>query len=177
MTAAPIPIPIPFTSAEIKRLLCVPKMVIVDWRAVILAHVVAPGQHRVKIFDLTTGPTRGQLHVYGRVGVDPDDYSTGLVLYDLSNVKTTLIRLNGPHPGAHKNRLPPRRTLSVVPHAHYLTELYQRGHLANPKVQPTGYALPTTAYCDLDGAMAALARRANILASKPQLPFNLRSLP
>lgn len=162
-----------FPAADIQALLRVEKIVTVDWRREILDRVRPVGRHRVRIAAVA----RGELHVYGRCGTDPDDYSTGLVLYDLSNNATTLLRLNGPHPGPHTNRFPKHVTLDVVPHAHYLTELYQRELLAGTKVQPTGFALPTTAYRDIDGAMRALARRANIVAARPELPLTTRSLP
>ena len=107
---------------------------------------------------LTTGPTRGEFHVYARQGIYEGDYSTGLILFDLSGNPLTLLRLNGPHPNRHVNRFPRRVTLPVAPHVHYLTERYQEEHLRRGGPAPDGYALLTTAYRELGGAMYALAR-------------------
>jgi hypothetical protein len=81
------------------------------------------------------------------------------------------MRLNGPHPNPHRNYLPRRVRLPVRPHVHYLTERYQREHLSRPYIAIDGFALPTTAYGNVRGAMGALARRAHIVPGLPQLPL------
>jgi hypothetical protein len=90
---------------------------------------------------------------------------------------TTLIRLNGPHPNRHTNQLAPRVRLPVTPHVHYLTERYQKENAVRPRIDPTGFALCTTAYRDLSGAMTALARRAHIVPAAPSLPLVVGRLP
>lgn len=148
------------------------KFVPFDWRWEISAKAGPGSQHRVKIFDLTDGPTRGAFHVYGRRGINPDHYSAGLVLYELSGDPMTLIRVNGPHPNRHTNRLPTRVELPVAPHVHYRTERYEQECLVRRKLDPDGFALLSTAFHDLDGAMEVLARRANIVSNLTPLPWS-----
>jgi hypothetical protein len=125
----------------------------------------------LKVLDLNSGPTRGELHVYARQGTSPGDFSTGLILYDLDGDPLRIIRMNGPHSNPHVNRFPKRLTFPVTPHVHYLTERYQRERQAKGKVGPDGYALCTTAYSDIRGALMALARRTNLIMTPLQLPF------
>lgn len=165
-------------AAEVKRIRTMEKIVDRDWQAELLSHLGPLKQHRIKLLDLDTGPTRGSFHVYAREGATRDDYSTGLVLYLLSGERVNLVRCNGPHPNQHLNAYPCRHRLPVTPHVHYLTERYQREHMMRGRTEPDGFALPTTAYGDVAGAMAALARRANIVPRRPPLPSQpMRGLP
>jgi hypothetical protein len=166
------------SAVEIGRLRTMEKVVTFDWQEELLKRVTTHGQHRVKIADLTTGTTRGEFHVYARAGPDPDDYSTGLVYYDLNQTPTNILRANGPHPNRHKMYHPRRFYLPVRPHVHYLTERYQQLNQARPYISPDGYAVLTTAYRSLRGAMDALARRAHIVSAQLQLPLPpVRELP
>lgn len=155
------------TAAEITRLRTMEKLVNPAWRDQLLDKVGPSSRHRIKLLDLDTGPTRGSLQVYARRGARDDDFSTGLVLFDLDDHPLVLLRVNGPHPGPHVNRWPVRTTLPVRPHVHYLTERYLAAHRTTGRSPaPDGYALLTTAYRDLPGAIEALARRAHIAPAK-----------
>jgi hypothetical protein len=164
---------------EVRRLRTMVKPVDFDWMALLLAKCASPNtRYRVKVHDLGTGRIRGALHVYARRGSVAGDYSTGLVYFDLANDPLPVVRLNGPHPNAHVNRLPVRLRLPVAPHVHYLTERYQKEGTVRRKLDPDGYALCTTAYDDLAGALGALARRTKLVTVPTPLPFGaMRRLP
>lgn len=163
--------PLPFIpAAEIKRLRTMEKVVDRDWQAELLSHLAPLRQHRIELLNLDSGPTRGAFHVYARQGATDDDFSTGLVVFLLGGERVNLLRCNGPHPNQHFNAYPCRRRLPVSPHVHYLTERYQREHAMRGRTEPDGFALATTAYGNVAGAMAALARRANIVPRRPPLP-------
>jgi hypothetical protein len=90
------------------------------------------------------------MYIYTRTSiVDPDDFSVGLVFEDLAGNRYPFVRCNGPSPQPHINRWPRRRSISVTPHVHHLTEYYQRRAAERPgQVGPDGFAVPTRLYRD-----------------------------
>lgn len=131
----------------------------------------AVGQSRLKLLSVEIGGLPGALHVYARRGEHDNDFSAGLVAYDATGASATLMRVNGPHPGGHRNRLVPTVILPVAPHIHYLTFRYQEASLSRPKIEGDGLALLGPVHSDVSGALDALAARAHIFRSHPPLPL------
>jgi hypothetical protein len=164
------------SAAEVRRILLLEKHVKIDWRAQLFKRIGPDdGYGRVKVYELSDGPTRGELHVYARRGVTPDDYSAGMSLRDHAGNHLILLRANGPHRPEHWNKFPKRMPLPIAPHFHYLTERGQREHAKVPGRRADSFALMTTAYTDLSGAMDALAYRANILPEQNDLFTRVRT--
>ena len=87
------------------------------------------------------------------------DWSTGLI-FDPNGARLRFVRCNGPHIGVHQNRLDPTEPpIVVTPHVHYVREKYLR----HPRTKEDGYAVPCSAYSDLDGAIEHLAIVSNLI--------------
>ena len=84
----------------------------------------------------------------------PDNYSIILVYIGPGKREIPVLRFNGNH-GRHKNKI--EGDIVDGPHIHKLTGRYQR-----KTTHPDGYAVATSDYHDLQGAVIAFMRAANI---------------
>lgn len=125
--------------------------------------------HRQKNYDVMDTDGRETFTVYVRQNLRiTDDFSVGLLWHSPDGEKLTLVRYNGPsHP--HRNHLE-NATLEFACHIHRATRRYiDAGKKAD------GYAMPTTAYSTVEGALDALIRDCNIYGLSTQ-PDQLRLL-
>lgn len=126
-----------------------------DWRVQLGPR--PPGQRKIAV----VGDDGSSFELYARVGLPAtSNFSAGLIYVATPSLRYTLVRCNGPHLGGHRNRLEPGRPqIGVTPHVHYGVAKYQRPRDAD---SICGFAVPTDAFHDLQGALTHLAAVTNL---------------
>lgn len=167
------------STPQIHRLRFIAKPLGVDWIESLIASEKTQGPNRraqLPVMTLYAEPLRGELYLYLRRSLSTAvDFSVGLVFHDEHGYRYPIVRCNGPTPQAHTNRFPKRtgrHTIFALPHIHYLTALYQRQALLNPKaVQMDGHAIPTRLYSsDYRDAIRVLGKKVCIESQGRLLP-------
>jgi hypothetical protein len=145
------------TDADIAKLKAMPKTLL-NPRAREKQH----NQFLVRDFEIE-GPNGEKFFVYTRQNtLDPEDFSTGL-RWTRGGMDITLARYNGSN-HRHRNAIE-NETIEFQCHIHELTERYQLAGLRGES-----YAVPTTAYSDLAGALKLLYSHWNISPPPPKVP-------
>ncbi len=140
------------SDSEVERMISAPKFI---ERAIDLSQLQLSedGRFRLKRYKLECGEYG--FFVMIRQNTDrPDNFSIILVYEGRGRREVPVLRFNGNH-GRHKNRIE-GETIDG-PHIHKLTERYQM-----ETTHPDGYAVATSGYADLKGALDAFMKAAHI---------------
>jgi hypothetical protein len=153
------------TDSEVAALITERKVLPVGWQP----HWTPRPQESKRTLDLDVArESGGHFHLFARQSlIHGDDFSVGLLFIDKSRyIDLMLRRYNGPH-YPHANRLENEPVFADY-HIHEATERYQR----RVGYRNEGYAVRTTRFGDVDGALQCLLKDCGFVAH-PDSPLSL----